>query len=103
MAGIKIKKNVKITWTRRLMISAINFLRRGRYSRIIVAGAAAAVIIAVVLVIVLTGSTSPRDMADVNEEGVSCYLIKPMTIDEMNRTSRMLKDIFSGMRSCDAP
>jgi CheY-like chemotaxis protein len=52
-------------------------------------------------VIVMTGSNSPDDMMKAKENGVVCYLIKPMTVEEMDRMAVTLKEIFLYERSCD--
>jgi CheY-like chemotaxis protein len=51
--------------------------------------------------IILTGSTSPYDMANAKENGVVCYLIKPMTLEEMEQMTRTLREILLGQRSCN--
>jgi chemotaxis family two-component system response regulator Rcp1 len=52
-------------------------------------------------VVILTGSSSPDDRELAKEKGVVCYLVKPMTIEEMDRMTTTLKYILLGERSCD--
>jgi CheY-like chemotaxis protein len=52
-------------------------------------------------VIVLTGSDSPSDVEKAKQNGVVCYLIKPMSIEEMDQLTRTLKEILLGQRSCN--
>ncbi len=49
-------------------------------------------------VIILTGSSSPDDKEAAKQNGVVCYLIKPMTIEEMDRMTATLKEIMLGQR-----
>jgi CheY-like chemotaxis protein len=50
-------------------------------------------------VIILTGSTYPKDMERSKEKGVVHYLIKPMTIEEMEQVTRTLREILLGRYS----
>jgi CheY-like chemotaxis protein len=50
--------------------------------------------------VILTGSDSPSDQEIARKNGVVCYLIKPMTLWEMERTTSALKEILLGQRSC---
>lgn len=52
-------------------------------------------------VMILTGSTSPIDMDRVKENGAVCYLIKPMTVEEMEQMTKVFKELFLGKRSGD--
>lgn len=52
-------------------------------------------------VIVLTGSNSPVDQESAKQNGVVCYLIKPMTIEEMEKMTITLMEILLGRRSCN--
>ncbi len=52
-------------------------------------------------VVVLTGSSSPIDKKKAKENGVVCYLIKPMTVEEMDKMAIILKEIFLGEKSCN--
>jgi len=47
-------------------------------------------------IVVLSGSTSPEAMAKARDEGVSCYLVKPMTLEEMDEMAVTLRDILQG-------
>jgi CheY-like chemotaxis protein len=51
-------------------------------------------------VIVMTGSTSPLDRSLAKDRGVRCYLVKPMTIEEIDLITRSLNDIFMNPRLC---
>jgi len=46
-------------------------------------------------VVVMTGSTSPSDLERVRESGALCYITKPMSLSEIERTSSRLKLILS--------
>ena len=48
-------------------------------------------------VVVMTGSNNPSDIARAKEKGASAYIIKPMTIEEIDRTTETLKRILSGI------
>ncbi len=50
-------------------------------------------------VIILTGSSSPDDRELAKENGVVCYLIKPMNLEEMEQMTGMLKEILLGERT----
>jgi two-component system, chemotaxis family, response regulator Rcp1 len=52
-------------------------------------------------VIILTGSNSPMDLEKAKKNGVVCYLIKPMTIEEMDRITRTFKAVLSGEMECN--
>ncbi len=52
-------------------------------------------------VVIMTGSTYPADLERTKANGVVCYLIKPMTLVEMELTTKMLKEIMLGQRSCN--
>ncbi len=52
-------------------------------------------------VIIMTGSSYPQDRERTKESGVVCYLVKPMTIKEMERTTEILKEVMVGQRSCN--
>jgi CheY-like chemotaxis protein len=54
-------------------------------------------------IVVLTGSSSPLDKERVRKTGVSCYLIKPMGIVEMEEITTILRSIFVGSYSCTSP
>lgn len=45
-------------------------------------------------VVIMTGSTSPTDQAKAREEGAIFYLVKPMTMEEIDRTVGSLKKIM---------
>ncbi len=49
-------------------------------------------------VVIMTGSSYPQDRERTKESGVVCYLVKPMTIKEMERTTEILKDIMLEVR-----
>ncbi len=46
-------------------------------------------------VVVMTGSTSPSDLERVRENGAVSYITKPMSLNEIERTSTKLKLILS--------
>ena len=52
-------------------------------------------------VIIMSGSSYPQDKERTMESGVVCYLVKPMTIKEMEQTTEMLKEIMLRQRSCN--
>ncbi len=52
-------------------------------------------------VIVLTGSDSTLDKEKARKNNVVCYLIKPMTAEEMEGTTETLREIMLGQRSCN--
>jgi CheY-like chemotaxis protein len=52
-------------------------------------------------VIIMTGSDSPSDREQARRNGVTCYMVKPMTILEMDRTTEAIKSVLLGIRSCD--
>lgn len=79
MAGIKLKKNAKDTWVRRLLIKAIilfrkskKSIRRNRNSKIVIIGSAAAVIVVVVFIIVITNAHAHTKMVS-NTSAVPTY------------------------------
>ena len=45
-------------------------------------------------VLVMTGSSSPRDIERAQAAGAVCYIIKPMTIGEMDETTAVLKKMI---------
>jgi len=47
-------------------------------------------------VIVLTGSDSPSDKEEARRNGALCYLVKPMTVTEMDRTAERFREILLG-------
>ena len=49
--------------------------------------------------VVMTGSALPGDMERSQEAGGTSYLIKPMGIEEIEETTRKLRNVF--MRECD--
>ena len=49
-------------------------------------------------VIMMTGSNSPSDRAMAEGEGHLHYIVKPMTLEEMDRTVSEIKDIVLGIR-----
>jgi CheY-like chemotaxis protein len=51
-------------------------------------------------VIVMTGSTSPQDLTLVRERGVKCYLVKPMTISEIDQMVVELASLFANPNDC---
>ncbi len=51
--------------------------------------------------IVLTGSDSNLDKEKARKNDMVCYPIKPMTAEEMERTTEKLKEIMLGPRSCN--
>ncbi len=52
-------------------------------------------------VIILTGSSSPEDREIAKKNGVVCYLVKPMTVEEMEQLAVTLKEILLGERTCN--
>ncbi len=51
-------------------------------------------------VVIMTGSTSPTDMKLARENGVKCYMVKPMTVEEMDETAAQLKLILLDRKGC---
>jgi CheY-like chemotaxis protein len=52
-------------------------------------------------VIIMTGSDSPSDREQARRNGVTCYMVKPMTVLEMDHTTEAIKNILLGIRSCN--
>jgi two-component system, chemotaxis family, response regulator Rcp1 len=50
-------------------------------------------------VLVMTGSANPMDLAKVTENGAVGYIVKPMTLDEMEQTTKTLKETIQAQRS----
>ncbi len=50
--------------------------------------------------IVRSGSSSPDDVAKAKDSGMVWYLVKPMTVEEMEQLAATLKEIFLGERLC---
>lgn len=46
-------------------------------------------------VIIVSGSNSPEDIERTKQKGVACYIVKPMGIEEMERTADELKKILA--------
>ncbi|MDW5563751.1 MAG: response regulator [Methanomassiliicoccus sp.] len=55
-----------------------------------------------IAIVVMTGSSSPLDKERVRKAGVTCYLIKPMGMREMEETTATLRSILQGFRPCYA-
>ncbi len=47
-------------------------------------------------IVAYTGSSCPGDIARAMEEGVACYLVKPMGLEEMEETSMVLREMLLG-------
>lgn len=45
-------------------------------------------------IVAYTGSSSPEDMVRLREEGVERYLVKPMGLEEMEKTSAVLRELL---------
>jgi len=46
--------------------------------------------------VVLTGSDNPKDRKTASQLGASCYLVKPLTVDQLTNPSRSLQMFFAG-------
>lgn len=47
-------------------------------------------------VIIMTDSDSPLELENAKQNGVGCYLIKPMTFEEMDQMTKALKKVLLG-------
>ena len=51
---------------------------------------------------VLIVEDNPGDVEKAIEKGAFCYMVKPMTIKEMERTTKMLKEIVLRQHPCNS-
>ncbi|MFA5312292.1 MAG: response regulator [Methanomassiliicoccales archaeon] len=54
-------------------------------------------VMAKVPVIIMTGSSFQGDIDQTMENGATCYILKPMSFEEIEKATMVLKDIFSGL------